>query len=213
MWKKREESKVMALIEEHLIKVGESLQSMLSTIENYLQGKMDVAEASALKADTAESEADGIRREIADRLHQGAFLPIFREDVMQLVGMVDEMASQAEDCCNFIMIQRPEVPDALSGDFLKLAQDSVAILSPLHEGMTELSKDFAVTREKVAEVHVAESGVDELEQDLSRRIFLTDLTLAQKLHLQRLVDVIANITDMAEDAAEVLESLIVKKQV
>ena len=213
MWGKREENKVMALMEEHLIKVGESLQSMLSVIEDYLQGSMDVAESSASKSDRAESEADGIRREIAERLHQGAFLPIFREDVMQLVSMVDRMAGQAEYCCNFIVIQRPETPDALIDDFLKLARDSVAILSPLQEGVTGLSEDFSITRGKMAEVHTAESDIDELEQELSRRIFSTDLTLAKKIHLQQLVDVIGDIPDMAEDAAEVLESLIVKKQV
>ena len=213
MWGKREEKKVMALIEEHLIKVGESLQSMLSAMEDYLQGRIHAAESRASKANRTESEADGIRREIADRLHQGAFLPIFREDVMQLVGMVDRMASQAEYCCNFIMIQHPEVPDALIDDFLKLARDSVAILSPLQKGVTNLSEDFSITRAKVTEVHTAESDVDELEQELSRRIFSTDLTLARKMHLQHLIDVIAKITDMAEDAAEVLESLIVKKQV
>lgn len=45
MWRKRGESKVMALIDEHLKKVEECLQNMLSAIEDYLQGKMDDAES------------------------------------------------------------------------------------------------------------------------------------------------------------------------
>ncbi len=213
MWRKREESKVMALIERHLEKVGESLQSMLSAMENYLQGSIDSAEACVSETHATESEADDIRREISDLLHKGAFLPLFREDVMTLVATVDEMASHAEDCCDFIIIQRPNVPDALKDDFLRVARDSVAILAPLQEGVTKLSEDFSITRAKVEEVHVAESAVDELERELSRRIFSTDLTLAQKMHLNHLVNVIVDIPDIAEDAAEILETLIVKKQV
>ena len=213
MWRKREESKVMALIDEHLRKVEECLQSMLSVIENYLQGRIESAESCTSKTHDAESAADDIRRKIVDLLHRGAFLPIFREDVIELVGMVDRIAGHAQDCCNFIMTQRPEVPDTLREDFLKIARDSAAILPPLQEGVAKLSEDFSITRAKVAEIHDIESAVDKLEFQLSCRIFSTDLALAHKMHLRQLVDVIENISDMAEDAAEVLETLVIKKQV
>lgn len=213
MWGRREENKVMTLIGEHLEKVGESLQSMLSALQSYLQGDMSSAESYASKADIAESEADDIRRDISERLHQGAFLPIFREDVMKLVVTVDEMAARAEECCDFIVIQCPEVSEELKDDFLSVARDSVAILSPLQDGMINLSKNFSLTREKVAEIHIDESKVDDLERELARRIFSTDLTLAQKMHLKHLVDLIVDIPDIAEDAAEIMEVLIVKKQV
>ncbi len=213
MWKKREENKVMALLEKHLEKVGESLQNMLSAIEDYLKGDLDSAESFASKTHSAESEADDVRREIRGLLHEGAFLPIFREDVMTLVATVDEMASHAEACSDFITIQHPDVPDSLKGDIMKVAQDSVAILLPLKEGVTKLSEDFSITHAKVAEVHVAESEVDDLERELTRRIFSTEQTLAQKMHLKHLVDMIVDIPDIAEDAAEILDTLIVKKRV
>lgn len=213
MWRKREESKVMALIDEHLRKVDECVQSMLSVIENYLQGRIESAESCTSKTQDAESEADEIRRAIVDLLHRGAFLPIFREDVIELVGMVDKIAGHAQACCNFIITQRPEVPDTLREDFLKIARDSAAILPPLQEGVAKLSEDFSITRAKVAEIHDIESAVDKLEFQLSCRIFSTDLALSHKMHLKQLADVIENISDMAEDAAEVLETLIIKKQV
>ena len=213
MWRKRGESKVMALIDEHLKKVEECLQNMLSAIEDYLQDRIDSAESRISRTHDAESEADDIRRKIVDLLHRGAFLPIFRQDVMELVGMVDRIAGHAQACCNFIMIQRPEVPDALREDFLGIARNSVAILSPLQEGVAKLSEDFSITRAKVVEIHHIESAVDDLEWQLSSRIFSTDLPLAHKMHLKQLVDMIEDISDIAEDAAEILETLIIKKQV
>jgi predicted phosphate transport protein (TIGR00153 family) len=213
MWRKRAESEVMALIDEHLKKVEECLQNMLSAIEDYLQGRIESAESCTSRTHDAESEADDIRRKIVDLLHRGAFLPVFRQDVMELVGMVDRIAGHAQACCNFIMIQRPEVPDTLGGDFLRIARDSAAILPPLQEGVAKLSEDFSTTRAKVAQIHHIESAVDNLEWQLSCRIFSTDLPLAHKMHLKQLVDMIEDISDMAEDAAEVLETLIIKRQV
>ena len=213
MWRRRRESKVMALIDEHMKKVEECLQGMVSVLELHFQDRMGSAEPCSSGIRRVESEADDIRRDIADLLHRGAFLPIFRQDVMELVVMVDRIADCAQDCSKFIVVQRAEVPDTLRESFLRIARDSAAVLSPLEQGVTGLSGDVSTTRAKVAEVHRIESAVDELEWQLSCQIFSADLPLAHKIHLQQLVDVIGSITDIAEDAAEVLETLVIKRQV
>ena len=70
-----------------------------------------------------------------------------------------------------------------------------------------------MARGKIVEVDRIEAIVDELESQLSRRIYSADLSLAHKMHLKQLVDVIVAISDIAQDAAEILETLVVKKQV
>ena len=213
MWKRKKESNVVALIEDHLNKVEESVQSMISGVEEYLNGNIDSAEAYASKTHDAESKADEIRREIADLLHSGAFLPIFREDVMLLVGMVDKVAGCAQSCCKFIVNQRPEIPTDLSEDFLKITRSSASVLPPLQEGVKSISEDFSATRPKIAEVDRIEREVDNQQGHLSRRIFSTDMDLAHKMHLKQLVDLIADISDIAQDASEILNTLVAKKQV
>jgi len=213
MFRRRKENKVMVLIEEHLRKVEESLQSMLSEMEDYMQDKVDSVESFTSMTHKAESEADDIRRNIVDLLHRGAFLPLFREDVMVLVGMADEIASHAQACGRFIAIQRPEIPATLREDFLRMARKSVASLPPLREGVMKMSEDFSITIAKVTEVSGIESEVDKLYGELSHHIFSTDLDLAHKMHLKQFVDLIENIPDTARDAAEILEALVVKKQV
>ena len=203
----------MALIDGHIVKVEESLQSMLSALEDYLGGRVESAGSFASMTRRAESEADEIRREIADLLHRGAFLPVFREDVIELVAVIDRIAECAQDCCKLIMTQHPDVPAGLKEAFLEIAKDSVSSFSPLQEGTAKLSEDFSVARERITEVHSIESAVDETEWQLCSNIFSTDLSLAQKMHLKQLVDVIVAVSDISEDAAEILDTLIVKKQI
>ena len=210
---KRGEKQVMSLMEEHLSNVEVGLQNMLSVVESYFSGDLDSAESFTGKVHNAEETADDIRREISEMLHTGAFLPIFREDVIKLVGMMDTIIGCAQQCCRFITIQRPDVPDELKESFREVTRKSVAILSPLQESVENLSKDFDVIAEKVNEVHRLESELDHSEWELSRRIFSTDLPLANKMHLRQLVDMILDISDITEDSAEVLEALVAKKQV
>jgi hypothetical protein len=202
----------MVLIQKHLEKVMESLDSMSSALDEYLQGKYDSAKSYSAKTREAESEADDIRREIVNLLHHGAFLPIFREDVMKFVTMVDEIAECAQDTCKFIVTQRPQVPNNIREDLLKVAQKCVEILHPLEDSVDNLSNDTSKIRDKIVEIHRAESDLDEIEWDLSSRIFSTDLSLAHKMHLRQFLGVIVAISDIAEDAGETLETLVLKKQ-
>lgn len=213
MRRKSSENEVIDLIKEHLNKVQNSLENMIFTIEKHLQGDMDSVEIFAAKTHEAESAADVLRRKISDLLHRGAFLPLFREDVMGMVTMIDKIAGHARSCTKFIENQRPEIPAILHEDFLKITRESVASLLPLQEGVNNLSKDFSITRGKIAEVDQIEGEVDHLEWDLSKRVFSTNIPLATKIHLKQLLDVIVGISDIAQDVSEILNTLIFKKNV
>lgn len=213
MWKKSAEKEVITLIEEHLTKVEDSLQSMISCLESYLQGDMSSSESYADKTHEAESAADDIRLRIWELIHQGAFLPLFREDIMSLVAMVDKIAGHARSCSKFIVSQHPEIPQELKEEFLKIVRESAAALPPLQVGVIKLYQDFSIVREKIAEVNQIEGEVDHLEWDLSRHIFSTELPLANKIHLKQLLDVIVGISDVAQDVSEILDALILRKHI
>jgi uncharacterized protein Yka (UPF0111/DUF47 family) len=74
-------------------------------------------------------------------------------------------------------------------------------------------KDVSIIREKIRDVGIRESDVDDLEWKLTRRIFTSDLPLAQKLHLQHWLEKLTNISDRVEDTSDCLNSLIFKAQI
>jgi len=213
MPRKRREEEVISLMDQHLKKVGECLDSMRKTIEDYLEGNIDSAKANGLKTHNLEGEADGLRRRIIEEFYKGAFLPALREGLIGLALAVDKIADRAESACDFIMLTRPDIPEELKEDFRKITVDSLAAFPPLREGKMNLFKDFSLSREKTIEVHEREGKVDDEEWKLNRRIFTSELPLSQKMLLRDVVWHIAEISDVIEDAADVLEILIIKKQV
>ncbi len=209
----RKEEEVISLMDQHLEKVEECLESMRKTIEDYLEGNIDSAKANSLKTHNLEGAADGLRRRIVEGFYKGAFLPALRKDLIGLTLSVDKVADRAESCCDFIMLTRPHIPEELKEDFLKITIDSIAVFTPLKEGKMNLFKDFSLSREKTIEVHGLEARVDDEEWKLNRRVFTSELSLAQKMFFKDLIWHIASISDVIEDAADVLEILIIKKQV
>ncbi len=216
IWVKKE-SEVIDLMLKLIRKVEECLRASMDTIQHYLKPEIDKAKEMAKEADHLETETDEIRREVEGLLFSGAFLPSLRGDVHVLVEAVDKIADSAEACCDFAMGQRPEIPEDFKSDFHKIAVDSIYSYDPFKEAVENLfsegKKVVSIIRERVRDVGIRESDVDDLEWKLTRRIFTSDLPLAQKLHLQHWLQKIANISDRVEDASDCLNSLIFKAQI
>lgn len=219
MGKKEEE--VRKLINEHVLKVEECLHCFLEALENYLSGNLKEASQKAEECDQLETQADKILRSVADRLYSGAFLSIARKDILMLVEGTDVIANRAESCCDFFIGQQPEIPDLIKEDLLRLAKDVVSIYSHFKEAASGLMpdklswslKETLPARSTVHNVGVLESEIDKSEEALIRRIFASDLPLANKMQLGTFTEKIANIADVMEDAADRLDILFIREQV
>ena len=216
IWVKKE-SDVIDLILKLISEIGECLRASMDTIDHYLKAEIAEAKEMAKNTDHLETQADEIRREVEGLLFSGAFLPSIRGDVHVLVECMDKIADSAEACCDFAMSQRPEIPEDFKSDFHTVAVDSIYSYDPLKEAaenfFSEKEKDVSIIRDKIRDVGIRESDVDDLEWKLTRRIFTADLSLAQKLHLQHWLVKIADISDRVEDASDCLNSLIFKTRI
>lgn len=213
----RKEKNVLDLIEKHLDKIEECLKTAMETIEHYIGDNIQGAKSAALKTDHLETETDEIRREVEELLFSGAFLPNLRQDIHVLVEQLDKIADKAEACCDMVLGQRPEIPEGFKGDFLEMARESWASYDPLKIAvlslLSEKKVDIEFIRERIKEVGIKESDVDDLEWKLTRRVFTSDLPLANKLHLQHWLEKITEISDRAEDASDWVSSLIFKTRI
>jgi predicted phosphate transport protein (TIGR00153 family) len=212
----KKEKDVIDLIFKHLDTADECLRTAMETVDTYLKGDIPKAKSLALKVDGIETEDDFIRYTIRDKLYSGAYLPMIRGDILNLVERVDKICDAAEACCDFFLDQRPEIPEGLKPQFLRVAQESFGIIVPLREAIVNyLGEGGSVEaiREKAKEVGIKESDVDKLEWDLTRQIFTSPLDWGHKVHLRLCLDTIVEISDRAEDAADQLELAVIKSRV
>ncbi|MBA3065003.1 TIGR00153 family protein [bacterium] len=206
----KKERKVQDSISEHVIKVGKCVEEFYETIEAYVKGDMAAAKEISYQVHLTESDADCSRRKIIQLLYKGAFMPINREGLILLVGNVDKIADHAESCADFLISQKPEIPEEFKESVMKLARDSVDCFKPLKEAIDNLFGDLSVLQEQCKKVNVLEEEVDADEWKTTKVIFGGKLPLANKMHLRELVWHISEISDVCEDAADSLEVITVK---
>jgi predicted phosphate transport protein (TIGR00153 family) len=215
LFKKGKEQEVAGMIIDLLNKVHECIEQTQKTMIDYLKGEIEEAKSCALKTDHLETETDHIRRSIVDALYRGAFLPIFRVEIHNFVEKMDLIADNAEICCDFFLGQRPEVPEELKGRFLKIIDDTL----PMSRCLKEATEDFFTKREhefirkRVTEIGISESVIDDDEWKLTRDIFTSDLSLAEKMHLKRCLEKLTSISDQIEDTSDWLDVLLISTKV
>ena len=209
----KKEKEVIDLIEQHVDKMEACLVTAMDTLDAYLEEDIPKAKKLARQTDTLESEADLIRLQIRDRLYSGAYMPLLREDIYKLVQSIDRVANAAEKCCDTFLNQRPDIPIDLKPTFTKVIRASLGIGQSLKHAVLCYLRGICpveVSRQHAKEVGLAESNVDHLEWDLTKKIFSSQLSYGHKVHLRRCLDNIASVSDRAEDSADQLELVSLK---
>jgi predicted phosphate transport protein (TIGR00153 family) len=209
----KKEKEVIDLIEQHAAKMEACLSTAIETLQTYLEDDIAKAKNLARRTDALESEADLIRLQIRDRLYSGAYMPVLREDIYKLVESLDRVANAAEKCCDTFINQRPEIPAELRSHYKDIIGISLGVGEPLKNAVLCYLRGICpveVARRHAKEVGLAESKVDQLEWDLTKKLFSSQLTYGHKVHLRICLDNIASVSDRAEDSADQLELVSLK---
>ena len=204
----KKEKQVRKLFLSHLNEVRECLLESRNTLEVYLSGDTELTRQRVNLVIDIESRADSLESQIRDGLLDGAFLPHIRSDVYRLVEAVDAIAGKAESVARFIVDQQPRIPAEFESELLEIFGRNLDCFVELRKALRDYFKpkgEIESLHVHVARVGELETEVDVAESELSRQIFRSDLELAEKIHLKMLLERIADIADLSEDASDELE--------
>jgi len=212
----KKEKQVRKLVLSHLNEVQECLMESRNVLEEYISGELELACQRVNSVIEIESRADTLERQIRDMLLDGAFLPHIRSDVYRLVESVDAIAGKGESVARFVVDQLPEIPEEFEGELLEIFGQCLNCFLELRKALRDYFKpkgDIENLHLHVARVCEIETEVDKAESELSRKVFQSDLNLAEKIHFRQLLERVGNIADLSEDASDELEFAAMKSVV
>ncbi|NOZ23221.1 MAG: TIGR00153 family protein [Planctomycetes bacterium] len=203
------EKKVRDLIHEHLNKAKKCVKLAIQVIEVYCGGDSKKARKLADEVNAVETEADALRRQIARKLFEGAFLPMMREPLLGFVKCADGIADAAERVAETIFLTQIEIPDPFKKPLTQTAENAITAIKSLRNAFDAVFEDMSRVLELAHECTTIEHRVDNELESVVGRVFAADLSLAQKMQLHDFIEQIDDIVDATEDAADVLEILTV----
>ncbi len=159
-----------------------------------------------------ESRNDQLRRDIESQLYEHTLLPDSRADVLELLEGVDRVINKFESGLFMYSIEKPIIPETYHAAFKELIQTVIDCT----EALVASSRSFFAMNGEIEntlhKVMFYEKQADLQGTDLKRKIFDNPgLELAHKLQLKSFEAAIEDISDLAEDVADNLTVISVKR--
>lgn len=205
--------KVQKLIQEQINLVAQGLGFLKEAVELYLEGDKEGCELKTRVVEQMETKADEAKREAEKTLYEGMYLPLFREDLLDLMELIDDVADEAERIVDFLSIENPEIPSSWNEKMRKIVEKGIVAFNLFRESFMLLHEDTQKAFSHAHKVKEVEKEVDRLQDGLNREIFQSNLQLAHKIQLRDLVIRMGFISDSSENAADKISMISIKRRI
>lgn len=203
----------------HAKKVQECAWMFRKAIDCFL--KQDCEEFDILLKEVIrlESEADAIKRNIRGHLPKGVMMVVEKFQFFMFLREQDKVLDKVEDTLQWISFREespiePEIAERL----LKMVDVTVGAIETLVP-MGDAARDYfrspsnegrQAVKDRIRELRRKEHAADQLEFNLKRLVFDLKLDATATLYYIRLFETVAEITDHAENAADMMRAMIAR---
>lgn len=211
----------VAPLQEHIKTACEAAQLLPSLFE--AANLNDWEKVASINSDIRklENDADEMKLDIRSNLPKSLFMPVPRQDLLELVLVQDKVANLSKTISSLVMRRKMQVPGALFDSFLEFVKRSVDAAMKAKESVNELDElyetgfrgaEVKVVEKLIAKLDKIETETDVMQASLQENLFLMeqDLPPVDVMFLYKLIDQVADVADMAERIGRRLELLLAK---
>lgn len=200
----RREGQFQALFDDHAARIVEGSRELATML-----GSFTDLEAHAARIDSAERAADKVTHEVARLLHLRLGTPFDRDQILDLINTLDDILDLTQDAAESVLLYDLK---RITPETTQLAEICRMCCERVQTAVGLLPR----RREPVAIFKLCEE-IDRLESDADRvmraalsKLFREENDLKQVIKLRVIYDVLESITDRCEDAANVIEGIVLE---
>lgn len=168
---------------------------------------------------TLEQDADDIKKEIRLHLPRSLFMPVPREDLLELLLVQDKIANRSKDVADLINSRKMEIPEPIADQFLLFVRRNIDAAKQARKSMRELDElytsgfrgaEVELVSSLIEELDVIETETDALKSELKAALFVVEKSLqpVDVIFLYRAIDLTGEIAAMSERVGRRLELLL-----
>ena len=204
-------------LQAHADKVKECAWAFQQAIECHISEQCEKFEEFRREINQLESEADSIKRRIGDHLPKGALMPVDRFQLYQYLREQDKILDVVEEALEWLSYRSdPGIPEALEKDFFLLVD---AVLDPVEEMcrlVLEARKYFRsysgkqrkMVQDIVQTLQRQQHEADKVEDGIKEKLLNMNIEAITVFHMIRLAETIGSIADHAENAGDMVQSMV-----
>ena len=179
----------------------------------------DAATAARDEIEALEHQADDLKKEIRLNLPKSLFMPVPREDLLELLLVQDKIANRTKDVSGLVLGRKMRVPEPIAEEFLEFVDRNVDAAKQARKSVRELDELFTagfrgaevdLVTALLEELDRIETDTDDKQQALRASLYAIEDTLnpIDAVFMYQVIERTGEIADMAERVGRRLELLL-----
>ena len=198
------------MFDQHARRIVEAAHAFSNMVANY--SDVDKRKLPHKEVDDAERAADRITHEVSRVLHKTFFTPIDRDQIHQLINMLDDVADLIQDSAETMVLYDVR---HMTDDIVRLTDLSVKCCERLQDavGLIGNVRDAATAEAALKtceEIDRLESDADHVMRSAMSRLFREEPDVRELIKLKAVYELLETITDRCEDVANLIEGIVLE---
>jgi len=206
-------------LEKHIEIAFRCAKKLRPLFEAVIRNDWDAALAVRADIEALEHEADDVKKEIRLNMPKSLFMPVPREDLLELLLVQDKIANRTKDVSGVIIGRRMQIPEVLADKFVEFVDRNIDAAKQARKSVRELDELFtagfkgaevALVSDMIEKLDGIETHTDEQQTVLRTALFEIEKTLdpIDAMFLYEVIQLTGEIADMAERVGRRLELLL-----
>ncbi len=206
-------------LEKHMEIAFRCAKKLRPFFEAVVASNWDAALEVRAEIEALEHEADNVKKEIRLNMPKSLFMPVPREDLLELLLVQDKIANRTKDVSGVIIGRRMEIPEAIADKFVEFVSRNVDAAKQARKSVRELDELFTagfrgaevvLLTDMIEKLDQIETHTDEQQTILRSALFEIEKTLdpVDAIFLYDVISLTGEVADMAERVGRRLELLL-----
>ncbi len=208
-------------LQKHMSKVYACASELIPLFNAVINENWDEVARLQRIISNLEREADVLKKELRLNLPKGLFMPVSRQDLLEVLLMQDRIANQAKDIAGTILGRQMALPEAIHEDYIRFVTRCVAACKQAKKAINELDElvetgfsgqEIQIVADMITRLDEIESDTDNLQAGIRLKVFKIekDLPPIEVMFLYKIIEGTGEVADRSQGVGSRLQLMLAR---
>lgn len=208
-------------LQKHMSKVYKCANELIPLFNAVINEDWDEVSRLQQIISDLEKEADVLKKELRLNLPKGLFMPVSRQDLLEVLLMQDSIANKAKDIAGTIVGRHMTLPDVVQEDYIRFVTRCVAACKQARKAINEFDElvatgfsgqEIQIVTDMITKLDSIESDTDNLQSAIRLQIFEieNDLPPIEAMFLYKIIEATGEIADKSQGVGSRLQLMLAR---
>ncbi|MCK5003192.1 MAG: TIGR00153 family protein [Gammaproteobacteria bacterium] len=208
-------------MQEHMAKVYACASKLVPLFNAVINEDWETVEKTQQKISKFEQEADVLKKALRLNLPKGLFMPMSRQDLLEVLLSQDKIANKSKDIAGIIVGRRMTLPDVIHEDYIRFVQRCVDACKQAKKAINELDElvetgfsgqEIRIVSDMITKLDEIEGDTDNLQSAIRLQIFAIekDLPPVDVMFLYKIIEATGDVADYSQRVGSRLQLMLAR---